>query len=131
MFKNASQYLQPGAPFIIVLNHPYFRIPRQSSWKVDEDNKIQYRRIDRYMSAMKIPIQAHPSKGQHSAQTFSFHYPLSDYSRWLKEAGFTIDLIEEWCSDKVSEGRAAKMENRSRKEIPLFMAIVARKTSSE
>lgn len=127
VFKNANQHLQSGAPFIIVLNHPCFRIPRQSSWKVDEENKIQYRRIDRYMSAMHIPIQAHPSKGQKSVQTLSFHYPLSDYSRWLKEAGFTIDLIEEWCSDKVSEGRAAKMENRSRKEIPLFMAIVARK----
>lgn len=127
IFKNAYDYLQPRAPFIIVLNHPCFRIPRQSSWKVDEEHKIQYRRIDRYMSAMQIPIQAHPSKGQHSTQTLSFHYPLSDYSRWLKEAGFTIELIEEWCSDKVSEGRAAKMENRSRKEIPLFMAILAHK----
>lgn len=127
VFKNANHYLQPGASFIIVLNHPCFRIPRQSSWKVDEDNKVQYRRIDRYMSPMNIPIQAHPSKGQKSAQTLSFHYSLSDYSRWLKEAGFAIDLIEEWCSDKLSEGRTAKMENRSRKEIPLFMAIVARK----
>jgi hypothetical protein len=77
---------------------------------------------------MKIPIQMHPGKGQSSSQTLSFHHSLSDYSRWLKEAGFTIDLIEEWCSNKVSEGRAAKMENRSRQEIPLFMAIVARKT---
>ncbi len=129
VFKNASQYLQPGAPFIIVINHPCFRIPRQSSWKVDEDNKIQYRRIDRYMSPMKIPIQTHPGKGKESSQTWSFHHPLSDYSRWLKEAGFAIELIEEWCSDKVSEGRAAKMENRSRQEIPLFMTIVAKKIS--
>lgn len=127
VFKNAHNHLQSGAPFIIVLNHPCFRIPRQSSWKIDEENKIQYRRIDRYMSEMKIPIQAHPSKGQQSVQTLSFHHPLSDYSLWLKEAGFTIELIEEWCSDKVSEGGAAKMENRSRKEIPLFMAIAARK----
>lgn len=130
VFKNAARHLLPGAPFIIVLNHPCFRIPRQSSWKVDQENKIQYRRIDRYMTTMKIPIQAHPSKGEKSVQTLSFHHPLSAYSSWLQEAGFSIDLIEEWCSDKESEGKAAKMENRSRSEIPLFMAIAARKKAS-
>lgn len=127
VFKNASYHLKTGAPFVIVLNHPCFRIPRQSSWKVDEANKIQYRRIDRYMSPMKIPIQMHPGKGQESSQTWSFHHPLSAYCQWLKEASFVIEVIEEWCSDKVSEGRAAKMENRSREEFPLFMTIAARK----
>lgn len=126
-FKNAGQYLQAGAPFIIVMNHPCFRIPRQSSWKVDEENKIQFRRIDRYMSPMKIPIQTHPGKGKESPHTLSFHHPLSDYSRWLNEAGFIIELIEEWCSNKVSEGRNAKMENRSREEIPLFLTMRAKK----
>jgi len=125
VFKNAFQFLQTGSPLVIVLNHPCYRIPRQSSWKVDEENKMQYRRIDRYMSPMQIPIQTHPGKGKLSSQTTSFHHPLSDYSRWLNEAGFVIDLIEEWCSNKVSEGKMAKMENRSREEIPLFMAIVA------
>ena len=127
VFQNVSQHLQPGAPFIIVINHPCFRVPRQSSWKTDEENKIQYRRIDRYMTSMKIPIQTHPGQGKDSPQTWSFHHSISDYSKGLKEAGFVIELIEEWCSDKVSEGRAAKMENRSRQEIPMFMAILARK----
>lgn len=125
VFKNVHKHLEPGSKFIIVLNHPCFRIPRQSSWKVDTDNKIQYRRIDRYMSSMKIPIQTHPGQGKDSSQTWSFHHPLSSYSQWLQESGFVIGVIEEWCSNKVSEGKAAKMENRSREEIPLFMAIVA------
>lgn len=129
VFKNAAAHLESDGRFVIVINHPCFRIPRQSSWKVDEANKIQFRRIDRYMSPMKIPIQTHPGKGKESSQTWSFHHALSDYSRWLKEAGFVIELIEEWCSNKVSEGGAAKMENRSRDEIPLFMAIAARKKS--
>lgn len=124
-FKNVYNHLRPGAPFIIVLNHPCFRIPRQSSWKVDQAHKIQYRRIDRYMSDMSIPVFTNPGKGSDSSQSLSFHHPLSTYSRWLNEAGFTIALIDEWCSPKVSEGGAAKMENRSREEIPLFMAIVA------
>jgi hypothetical protein len=109
------------------MNHPCFRIPRQSSWKVDDEQKIQYRRIDRYTSPMKIPIQAHPSKGQSSATTWSFHHPLASYSQWLNETGFVIELIEEWHSNKVSTGKAAKMENRSREEIPLFLAIKAKK----
>jgi len=127
IFKNAHKHLLPGGKFLIILNHPCFRIPRQSSWKVDTDNKIQYRRIDSYMSSMKIPIQTHPSKGEKSTATWSFHHPLGKYTQWLQETEFTIDLIEEWCSDKVSEGKAAKMENRSRQEIPLFMAILAEK----
>lgn len=124
---NIGKLLKSGAKFVIVLNHPCFRIPRQSSWGTDERQKLQYRRIDRYLSDMKIPIQANPSKKEQSQETWSFHHPLSSYSRWLKEAGFTIELIEEWCSDKVSTGKNAKMENRSREEIPLFMAILAKK----
>lgn len=127
VLKNAKVHLQSGAEFIIVLNHPCFRIPRQSSWRIDEEQKIQYRRIDRYMSSMKIPIQTHPGKGGKSPNTLSFHHPLSTYSRLLKEAGFVIELIEEWCSNKLSEGSKAKMENRSREEIPLFMAVKAKR----
>lgn len=122
---NAANHLAPQGHLVIAMNHPCFRIPRQSSWKIDEIQKIQYRRIDRYSSPMNIPIQANPSKGEQSAATWSFHHSLADYSRWLNEAGFAIELIEEWHSNKVSTGKAAKMENRSRLEIPLFLAIRA------
>lgn len=125
--KNAYTALKTGGKLLIVLNHPCFRIPRQSSWQVDKEKKIQYRRLDRYYSEMKIPIQAHPSKGKESPETLSFHHPLSAYSKWLFDAGFCISLMEEWCSDKVSTGAAAKMENRSREEFPLFLAILATK----
>lgn len=125
--KNAAKHLALNGRLVIAMNHPCFRILRQSSWKVDEVQKIQYRRIDRYSSSMKIPIQTHPSKGEQSSTTWSFHHPLADYSRWLNQAGFVIELIEEWHSNKESTGKAAKMENRSREEIPLFLAIKALK----
>jgi len=128
--QNAASHLCSKGTLVIAMNHPCFRIPRQSSWKVDEEQKIQFRRIDRYSTPMSIPIQANPSKGEQSAQTWSFHYPLADYSRWLYEAGFAIELIEEWHSDKASTGKAAKMENRSREEFPLFLAIRASKRDS-
>lgn len=127
VIKNASRHLQEGGTFIIVLNHPCFRIPRQSSWGVDQQKKVQYRRLDSYASSMSIPIQAHPSKGETSPSTFSYHFSLSTLSRWLYDAGFAIIWMDEWFSDKTSVGGAAKMENRSRQEFPLFLAISSRK----
>ncbi len=127
VLRNASEHLEVGGKLILVLNHPCFRIPRQTSWGVEKEKKIQYRRVDRYLSPMEIPIQAHPGQGHNSPVTRSFHYPLSTYTQWLAEAGFTIEIMEEWCSDKVSTGGAAKMENRARSEIPLFLAILATK----
>lgn len=125
VFKNSAKHLEMGGKLIVVMNHPCFRIPRQSSWQVDDSKKLQYRRIDRYYSPLHIPIQAHPSKGEQSSQTWSFHYPLSSYTKWLHEAGFVIETIEEWCSDKASIGANAKMENRSREEFPLFLTLCA------
>lgn len=121
--KNVSEYLQKNGKFVMVLNHPSFRIPRQSGWGIGE-NKLQYRYVNRYMSSLKIPITMHP--GVNSSEiTWSFHYPLSYYTNVLKESGFLIESIEEWVSDKESKGKAARMENRARNEIPLFMAISA------
>jgi ubiquinone/menaquinone biosynthesis C-methylase UbiE len=126
-FKEAYRYLQTDGSFILVINHPCFRIPRQSHWGVDESKKLQYRRVDSYMSSLNIPIQTHPGKGRSSEQTVSFHHPLSSFVQWLHKAGFLIETIEEWVSNKKSEGSCAKMENRARNEFPLFLAILAKK----
>ena len=43
------------------------------------------------------------------------------------DAGFYVDAMEEWVSNKKSlPGKRAKAENRSKKEIPLFLALRAR-----
>jgi len=126
VLRNAHGHLEDGGHLAIVLNHPCFRIPRQSSWGVDEQKKMQYRRVDRYFSAMSIPIAANPSKGEASLETMTYHHPLSYYCACLKEVGFVIETIDEWCSDKESVGKNAKMENRSRDEIPMFLTIIAK-----
>lgn len=122
---NARAHLKKGAELLLVLNHPCFRIPRQSSWGIDEASKIQYRKIQRYLSPMKIPIQMNPGKKE-SAQTFSFHHSLADTIAFLARANFSVIGLEEWCSDKKSTGPKAKMEDRARSEIPLFLALLAR-----
>jgi ubiquinone/menaquinone biosynthesis C-methylase UbiE len=124
--SNAYNHLQKNGKLFIVINHPCFRIPRQTSWQIDDSQKMQYRRVNRYLSPLKIPLNMHPGK-DNSIVTWSFHYPISFWSKILKESGFVILDIEEWISDKVSVGKAAKMENRAREEFPLFMAFVAEK----
>lgn len=124
--ENMAIHLKEGALLVLVLNHPCFRIPRQSHWGVDLQKKLQYRRIDRYLTPLEIPIQMNPG-GQAQVETVSFHHPLSAYSRWLCDAGFSISLIDEWISNKVSTGKNGRMENRAREEFPLFLAISAKK----
>jgi ubiquinone/menaquinone biosynthesis C-methylase UbiE len=121
---NAGGSLKKGGDFVIVMNHPSFRIPRQSSWGKDETQKLEYRRVNRYLSPLEIPINAHPGLSD-SPMTWTYHQPLSYYVKALKKAGLLISDIEEWTSDKVSVGKSAKGENRARSEFPLFMAIRA------
>jgi SAM-dependent methyltransferase len=126
VLKSAKNHLAKDGKLFIILNHPIFRIPRQTSWGVDERNKIQYRRIDRYLTPLEIPISMAPSKKADSEITTSYHYPVSTYINILGDLSMGTSHMEEWVSDRVSEGKYAKMENRSRVEIPLFMLIEAR-----
>ena len=126
VIKNASNFLQSRGQLLIVLNHPAFRIPRQSSWEIDSQNKLEYRRINRYLSPLKIPITTHPGESN-SPITWSFHHSISHYFKLLNQNGFVVTNLEEWASDKESVGKGSRMENRARSEFPLFMAIMAQK----
>jgi ubiquinone/menaquinone biosynthesis C-methylase UbiE len=124
---NAAAHLKKGGELILVLNHPCFRAPRQTEWGVDEANKIQYRRLNSYLSEKKIPIRTAPSKETKSPVVFSYHRPLSRYVEWLSKAGLFLSGMEEWVSDKVSTGPKAPMEDRARREFPLFLCLIAKK----
>ncbi|EPP35557.1 methyltransferase domain protein, partial [Chlamydia ibidis] len=123
---NTASLLKDGAKFFLVLNHPCFRIPRVSSWGYDESKKLIFRRLDRYLSPLKVPIVAHPSKSD-SATTVSFHFPLAYWAQSLFKHNFVINNIQEWTSPKISAGKRAKAENFSRKEFPLFLLIACTK----
>lgn len=130
-FVEVARTLKPGGRFIFVLNHPTYRIPKASSWGYDEEADIQYRRVDQYLSESKSEILMEPGKGEKSRVTYSFHRPLQAYSKALQKAGLAISRIEEWTSHKKSEeGKRQVAEDRSRKEIPLFMAVEAVKLVS-
>ncbi len=123
----AATVLRPGGRMLWVMNHPCFRIPRQTSWGWDEEKKIQYRRLDVYASPLSIPILMHPGK-QESESTTSFHHSITELMRFGFRAGFTLAGLEEWVSEKQSEpGPRSRAENRARKEFPLFLALLWRK----
>ncbi len=125
VFRAAAAALKPGAPFVFVLNHPCFRVPRQSGWGWDEGRKLQYRRVDTYLSSYRVDILAHPG-GDRRARTFTYHRPLSAYVQALAAHGFVVEAMEEWTSNRESKpGGRSRAENAAREEIPLFLAIRA------
>ncbi len=124
-----SRVLSRNGELFIVLNHPAFRIPKYSLWGMDEEKKVQYRRIDAYMSESKTEINMHPGKDTKKT-TVSFHRPLQLYFKVFAKNNFVVSKLEEWVSHKKSEeGSNAAPENRARKEIPMFMLVKCIKLS--
>lgn len=125
VLKECSRVLKKSGKLFIVINHPAFRVPKESSWGWDEEQKTQYRRIDKYLSESKVSIEMHPGDNPQE-KTLTFHRPLQSYFKSLSKNGFTVNRLEEWISDKRSEaGPRQKVEDKVRIEIPLFLFIEA------
>lgn len=124
VFKEVARVLKKNGRFMCVLNHPTFRIPKATSWGYAEEERVQYRRVDAYLSARREKIDMHPGQKHTRSVTYSFHRSLQDYMKAFRAQGFAIVRLEEWISHRMSEpGPRAKAENVARKEIPLFMML--------
>jgi len=129
VLKECKRTLKKDGQFYFVINHPAFRVPKESYWMWDDSMRIQYRRIDRYITESRHEIQMHPGEDP-DAITITFHRPLQAYFKALRKAGFAVTTFEEWNSHKKSEpGPKKAAEDRARKEIPLFLCIGAIKVS--
>ena len=127
VFGECHRVLKTDGKLFLIMNHPAFRIPKKSSWGFDEKNKIQYRRMDEYMSESKSKIEMHPGKDG-GESTVSFHRPLQSYFKMLNKNGFCVTGLEEWISDKKSQpGPRATAEDKARKEFPFFLFIETKK----
>lgn len=123
-----ARVLQDQGRFVVVLNHPAYRIPKRSGWGWDAETETQYRRVDAYLSAHKEKIDMTPGSSSGKEYTYSFHRSLQDYSKALFKAGFAITRMEEWISHRHSEpGPRQEAEDIARKEFPLFLMIECRK----
>jgi ubiquinone/menaquinone biosynthesis C-methylase UbiE len=131
VFTGVARLLITGGRFVMVMTHPCFRGAKETSWGWDDVQKIQYRRVDRYLLPRKTPIVIHPGSDP-TQYTWTFHRPIEHYVKSLRTAGLLIDAIEEWPSHKNSDsGPRAPAENTARKEIPLFLALRAIKIKTD
>jgi len=119
--RGAAWALKPGGRLVVVMTHPAFRIPRQSGWGYDENRKLTYRRIDRYLTPLSVPLKPYPGQ---SGVSISFHRPIGAYINGLAAYGFMIDAFNEIPSYKTEDDEA---DNPAEKEIPLFLGLRARK----
>ena len=56
---SAAWALRPGGRLVILMNHPCFRVPRQSGWGWDEGRQLRFRRVDRYLTPLAVPMPPH------------------------------------------------------------------------
>lgn len=123
VFSSVGSVLRPRGRIVIVMTHPCFRIPRMSGWGVDPGRKLVYRRVDGYLTSRKIPIRLH---GRNVAKTFSYHRPLSEYTRELARAGFSIDALEERTVTAEQQRKIAiRGPSRHNEDIPVLLGVVA------
>ncbi len=124
MLSNLCRALKPGGRAVLVCMHPCFRIPRQTHWGWDADQKIQYRRIDSYGTPLEIPITTHPGK-RTGEQTVFHHRPLSGLLSAIGSGGLAVTACEELYSHRRSQGSGpfSKAEHRAAGEIPVFIAL--------
>jgi ubiquinone/menaquinone biosynthesis C-methylase UbiE len=130
VWEGCHRVLARGGRLVVVMMHPCFRVPRASRWGWDEQRRAQYRAIEQYLSSSRAEIQIHPGSDP-SQTTPTFHRPLQAYINTLGSAGFAIDRIEEWTSHKTSPAGPRKAAlDKSRKEIPMFLALRAKVVGS-
>ncbi|MCL2648500.1 MAG: class I SAM-dependent methyltransferase [Phycisphaerales bacterium] len=133
IWQGARELLRPNGSLILVMMHPCFRVPKHSDWCWDESTGRQGRVIYEYLTSSKIEIVTHPglaAAGKAAGQktTTHFHRPLQAYVNTLGNAGLPMDHMEEWSSHKTSQPGPKKAAlDASRKQIPMFLAIRARK----
>jgi SAM-dependent methyltransferase len=118
--------LRPGGRVVVAMTHPAFRIPRRSSWGWDENQGVQFRRLDGYLSPLTAPIRTHPGQKSDTSGTTTFHRPLSSYLNALGAAGLGVVAADELCSHRRgTKGPRFGAEDRAAKEFPLFLVLTA------
>ena len=120
--EHACCALRRGGRLVLFMTHPCFRVPRQSGWGWDAERRLQFRRVDHYLTPLVVPMKRHGMEGRYA--TRSHHRPLERYVNALARAGVLIDAMREIATHRQpSPGARAKAERRANAEIPLFLAV--------
>ncbi|KKB12761.1 hypothetical protein VE25_05825 [Devosia geojensis] len=123
---SAAWALKPGGRLVLLMTHPCFRIPRQSGWGWDEGRRLQFRRVDRYLTPLAVPMQDYGEAGR--GTTRSYHRPLEAYVSALAANGLAVDALREVSGEDLAPRNEPKAMRLAREEIPLFLALRAIKS---
>ncbi len=147
VLRSAAAMLREGGRLAILMTHPCFRVPRQSGWGHDPARDLRFRRVDRYLNPIAVPMkqygdarrgqqprgakqrgekhgESHRNGDARSGVSISFHRPLNHYVNGLAACGLLIDALREITS---YQDGANALESRANAEIPLFLGLRARK----
>lgn len=123
LMRNLAGAVKEGGRVVIVMMHPCFRIPKESHWGWDADQKTQYRRLDRYGSPLDIGITTRPGLGTGEGTIF-YHRPLGEVISAMGGAGLGVTRCVELFSHRRSQaGPFSRAEHRAAEEFPLFLGM--------
>lgn len=126
LFRSMAASLRPGGRAVLVLMHPCFRIPKRTHWGFDNEQKIQFRRVDRYATAEDIVVTTHPGRAE-SGETRFHHRSIGKILTGMGKSGLAVTACEEPVSHRRSQGGGpfSRAEHRAAEEFPLFLALKA------
>lgn len=96
VLASAAWLLKPSGRIVIFMMHPCFRIPRQSGWGWDNDRRLQYRRVDSYLTPQQVPVR--PITRGRPGSIKAYHQPLEAYMNGLIKTGFRLRADESFCA---------------------------------
>lgn len=121
VIQSAAWALKGAGRIVVLMRHPCFRVPRQSGWGYDQERKLNYRRVDSYLTPLSVPMK--PYEQSETGVTISFHRPLHHYINTLAAYGYMLDYLDEIVTQRPGSSHP---ERRADEEFPLFMALRAR-----
>lgn len=128
VLRCAAWALRGGGRVVMVMTHPCFRVPRLSGWGWDDSRRMPYRRVDRYLTALPVPMT---TDGRAGRTTTRFHRPLQEYVNGLAAHGFLVDRLQEIpTAPDGTVGQRARAEALALQEFPVFLGLRARRLAS-
>jgi SAM-dependent methyltransferase len=120
---SASYALAPGGRVVMLMTHPCFRVPRQSGWGWDAGRRLRFRRVDRYLTRLDVPMQM---SADGRVATRSYHRPLEVYVNELAANEMVVDrIVEIPAAGAIANGAPTRAERLALREFPLFLGIRA------
>ena len=115
-----------GGVLHLVLNHPAFRVPKESAWGFDDEKKVQFRRVDRYLSELKMKLRCIRDKSA-ERKPFLFIDHFNHILKRLKNPGLLLGGWKNGCPIKqVIQGLLSSRKS-ARAEFPIFLYLSVQK----